>query len=388
MYGFQLWREFKLSIAEILAVFNDVEIMVSDTDILIIQSKSWDNEKLWKEILEKSHMLWWSIKIMEISELATITFEQKIFELAEFHEWKFQYWVTVLWKKQNLKSLLMWIKKTLRAEKISSRFVNKDFKSLSSAQIIWEKLVKRGTDFSLIFTSWKEFFGKTIWVQDIYAYSKRDYAKSRDMQVWMLPPKLSQMMINLAWAYSDNSSTIYDPFVWLGTILIEAELMWYKKLYGSDLNERMVETSSTNVKNAQIEKLNAKFIHEATFWNDVKDWIIVTEWFLWEVMTKKNISKERIWDQKESLIKLYSAFFENLKKWWFSWTIVICFPFWEIRWKYYYFEEVYSIIEKYCEILPYFPQNLDIKSTKMWSLLYKRDKQLVGREIFRLEIKS
>jgi len=33
----------------------------------------------------------------------------------------------------------------------------------------------------------------------------------------------------------------------------------------------MVETSSTNVKNAQIEKLNAKFIHEATFWNDVKD---------------------------------------------------------------------------------------------------------------------
>ncbi len=388
MFWFQLGREFKLSIAEILAVFSDATIVTHDTDILIIELKTWNNEQLWKDILEKANMLWGSIKIMEISELNSTSFEQRVFDLAEFHEWKFQYWVTSLWKKQNLKSLLMWIKKTLRAEKISSRFVNKDFKSLSSAQIIWEKLIKRGTDFSLISIDWNEYFWKSIWVQDIYSYSKRDYAKSRDMQVGMLPPKLSQMMINLAWAYSDTSSSIYDPFVWLWTILIEAGLIWYKKLYWSDLSERMVETSSTNVKNAQIEKLNAKFVHEASFWDDVKDWTIVTEWFLWEVMTKKNISKERIWEQKQSLIKLYSAFFENLKKWEFSWTLVISFPFWEIRWKYYYFDEIYSIVEKYCDILPYFPQDLDIKATKMWSLLYKREKQLVGREIFRLEIKS
>ncbi len=388
MFWFQLWREFKLSIAEILAVFQDIEIVNHSMSVLIIKSKTWDNEWLKAQLLGKANTLWGSIKIMEVSELWSMSFEDTVFNLWEFHEGKFQYWVTFFWEKINLKSLLMIIKKRFRAEKISSRFVNKDFKPLSSAQIIWEQLVKRWTDFNIIEIKWNQYFWKTIWVQDIYAYSKRDYEKSRDMQVWMLPPKLSQMMINLASAYNLDKKTIYDPFVWLWTILIEADLIWFENLFWSDLNEKMVETSSTNVKNAIIEKLNAKFVHEASFWDQVKDWIIVTEWFLWGVMTQKNISKERISEQKDGLLKLYSAFFENLKKWWFSWTLVITFPFWEIRWKYFYFEEVYSIVEKYCEILPYFPEDFEIKSTKSWSLLYKREKQLVWREMFRLEIKN
>jgi len=35
-------------------------------------------------------------------------------------------------------------------------------------------------------------------VQDIENYSKRDYGKTRDMEVGMLPPKLAQMMLNIA----------------------------------------------------------------------------------------------------------------------------------------------------------------------------------------------
>ncbi|MCD5380320.1 hypothetical protein LR004_00175 [Candidatus Gracilibacteria bacterium] len=388
MFGFQLGREFKLSIAEVLAVFEDIKIIDHSMQVLIVESKSGEDEKLKEEILKKADSLGGSIKIMEINDLGTQPFEDSIFEKGEFHEGKFQYGITFFGDKMNLKTLLMTIKKRFRAEKISSRFVNKDFKSLSSAQIIGEQLVRRGTDYSLILINGKHYFGTTFWVQDIYAYSKRDYAKSRDMQVGMLPPKLSQMMINLASAYSINKNSIYDPFVGLGTILIEADLMGFENLYGSDLNEKMVETSSANVSKATIEKLNAKFVYEASFWNEVKNGIIVSEGFLGEVMTQKNISKERINDQKDSLLKLYSAFFENLKKGGFTGTLVITFPFWEIRGKYFYFEEVYKIIEQYCDILPYFPENLDIKATKSGSLLYKREKQLVGREMFRLEIKS
>jgi hypothetical protein len=40
-----------------------------------------------------------------------------------------------------------------------------------------------------------------------------------------------------------------------------------------------------------------------------------------------------------------------------------------------------------CEILPFFPEDFNLKSTKTWSLLYKREKQLVWREIFKLRIK-
>lgn len=272
---------------------------------------------------------------------------------------------------------------------ISSRFVNKDFKSLSSAQIIGENLVKRETDFTLITKKENTWFGKTVWVQDINEYSKRDYAKSRDMQIWMLPPKLSQMMINISkYSNKKNESTIYDPFVWLGTILIEAKRMWFKHLYWSDLNETMVEKAKINVENNWVfEKLNAKFINEVSFWDKIKNELIVTEWYLWEIMTQKNISIERIKNQREALLKIYSAFFESLKKGNFTGILVISFPYWEMKWKNYYFKEVYSIVDEYCDIVPYFQGNIWITATKEGSLLYKREKQLVGREIFTLKIK-
>ena len=39
---------------------------------------------------------------------------------------------------------------------------------------------------------------KTVWVQDIDAYSKRDINRERSMTVGMMPPKLAQIMINLS----------------------------------------------------------------------------------------------------------------------------------------------------------------------------------------------
>ncbi len=426
MFAFQLWREFKLSIAEILAVFPDIKIINFSKEILIA-----DNI-LKKEILEKINFLGWTQKVIEIP-YSTISFgvdsvdknfEEIILEKAKEKEGKFNYWLNIFSDKKNvdLKKNLSKIKKFLRENDINSRFINNDFKNLNSAQIIWEKLVKKETDFNIIELENNNYFWKTIWIQDINSYSKRDYDKERDMQIWMLPPKLAQIMINLASNFPIppkiggkqnfypspilgvyRGNIIYDPFVWLGTVLLEAKLMWFKKLFWSDLNEKMVETASKNLnppafkiplikenKNyiVKIEKLNAKFINEANFWNEVKDWTIVTEWYLWEVMTQSNINLDRIQKQKEALLKIYKPFFENLKKWKFSWIIVISFPFWEIKWKFVYFEEIYEVLKEYSEIINFFPESLDLKTSKSWSLFYKRDKQLVWREIFKLKIKK
>ena len=171
-----------------------------------------------------------------------------ILDKAEESEGKFKYWLSIFWKVSNLKKTLMEVKKDLRKNDISSRFINKDFKNLSSAQIIWENLVKRWTDFSVILWD-KCFIWESIWVQDIKAYSDRDYSKERDMQVGMLPPKLSQMMINLSWW-----KIVYDPFVWLGTILIESIYMWNTEVYWSDLSDNMVKATSDN-----LNKLKEKF---------------------------------------------------------------------------------------------------------------------------------
>jgi tRNA G10 N-methylase Trm11 len=315
-------------------------------------------------------------------------FLEDILKESKKQNWKFNYWFNYFpEKKEKLTKFLIEIKRFLQKKWVSSRYVNKADRNLSSAQILGNSLLKKWADFNLLDLWWVFYFWKTIWVQDIDAYSARDYSKSRDMQVWMLPPKLSQIMINLACGSDFSiSNSVYDPFVWLGTILIEAKLMWFKKIYWSDLSEKMVETARKNTW-WKIEKLNAKFVNEVSFWEEVRDWIIVSEWYLWEIMTQKNISFDRIKKQKESLKKIYEWFFTSLKKWNFSWNIVISFPFWDLKWKYVFFEEIYEILDKYCEVLPFFTKEFEFSETKSGSLLYKRPKQLVWREVFKLNIK-
>ena len=383
MYGFLLGREFKISVAEIISVFPNITTIYQDKAILI-----W-NGITREEILEKAKNIWGTIKIMQLEE-TNKTLSELVLAKAPF-EWKFRYGLNVYWEKQSLKDILMKVKKVLKEEWISTRFTNKDFKNLSSAQILGEGLVKRESDFNSITANNSHYFGSTIWVQDINAYSKRDYSKDRDMNIGMLPPKLSQMMINLS-----GGKTIYDPFVGLGTILIESLHMWNTKVFGSDLNETMVETSYKNCHDVaqnlfldakiKISKLNAKFINESDYFDQWVD-AIVTEGYLGEIMTKKNIAIDRIEKQRESLVKIYSAFFENLSKIKYSGTVVISFPFWDFRGKYIFFTEVYEALEKYCKVQPLFPADFEIQTTKTWSLLYKRESQLVGREIYKLRIK-
>jgi len=417
MIWFQLWREFKLSIAELLVIFPMWEVVYFNKDILILDFKSTlpqpspssgmtrglplEEREYEKLVLDKAKILWGCIKIITLKDLSfseephpnpllweEMGYENFIYEEAIKNEGKFKYWLSIFPEKVNLKKILMDLKKSLRKDKISSRFINKDFKNLSSAQIIGENLVKRWTDFTYIIWEEKSFIWKTIWVQDIKSYSDRDYSKERDMQIGMLPPKLSQIMINIS-----GCNIVYDPFVWLWTILIESLYMWNKEVYWTDLNEKMVKVSNDNISklknkfdfNFEISKLNAKFIEESNYLN--KSDCIVTEWYLWEVMTKSNISKERILKQRESLTKIYEAFFTWLKKVNFSWNIVICFPFWEIKWKHLYFEEIYPILEKKCNILELLWDKIDLSTTKYGSLLYKRPNQLVWREIFKLTIK-
>lgn len=383
MFAFELWREFKLSIAEISKVYNNPQIEFVSKEILII---SWLTKQ---EIINKAKNLWWTIKIIEVKSFNS-DFEEILDEnlIPENFEWKFNYAINQYGKKIALKDILKVSKKIIKDSWFNPRFVNQNFKNIASVAIIKEALVKKETDFNFIFTDETTYFGNTIFVQDIYGYSNRDYGKLRDMNIGMLPPKLAQMMINLTWW-----EKIYDPFVGLGTVLIESIYMWNKEVFGSDLNPRMVETSNENLNKLKdkfqfknhIFKQNAKYINELEIWlNNIS---IATEWYLWEVMTKNNINYDRILKQREKLADLYLWFFSGLKQLKFSWKIVISFPFWEIKGKYFYFEEIYDIIWKYCKVEKLLPQDIEFFETKAWSLLYKRDSQLVWREIFCLEIK-
>lgn len=396
-FWFQLWREWKLSVAELINFFPKSEIIFCGSWVLILGNieKSYLQENFYK--------LGWTIKIFELDFFANIEdIYESILETALNTEWKFKYSLNLFWEKSlKLENILKKTKNLLKNKLISARYFNKDdWKNLSSAQILGNSILKKWFDFNII-NLWNIFyFGKTLEVQDIDSYSKRDFSKNRDMQVGMLPPKLCQMMINI-WKESKDceSKNVYDPFVWLGTVLIEALNMWIPQVFWSDLSEKMVDESRKNIsdfisknwlKNIsfKIEKLNAKFINESEILQKEKIDLIVTEWYLWEIMTKKNISLDRINKQKESLLSIYSKFFENLAKVDFSWKIVICFPFWEINGKFIYFDETLEILNKFCVIENIFKSSEINLSSKSGSLLYKREKQLVWREIFKLKIKK
>lgn len=396
-FWFQLWREWKLSVAEIVNFFPESNIIFSGSWVLILGNieKSYLQENFYK--------LGWTIKIFELDFFANIEdIYESILETALNTEWKFKYSLNLFWEKSlKLENILKKTKNLLKNKSISARYFNKDdWKNLSSAQILGNSILKKWFDFNII-NLWNIFyFGKTLEVQDIDSYSKRDFSKNRDMQVGMLPPKLCQMMINI-WKESKDceSKNVYDPFVWLGTVLIEALNMWIPQVFWSDLSEKMVDESRKNIsdfisknwlKNIsfKIEKLNAKFINESEILKKEKIDLIVTEWYLWEIMTKKNISLDRINKQKESLLSIYSKFFENLAKVDFSWKIVICFPFWEINGKFIYFDEILEILNKFCVIENIFKNSEINLSSKSGSLLYKREKQLVWREIYLVSLKK
>ncbi len=81
--------------------------------------------------------------------------------------------------------------------------------------------------------------------QNITALAARDQGRpKRDAFVGMLPPKLAQIMVNLAGL---DKGRILDPFCGTGVILQEAGLMKYA-VYGTDLVPKMIDFTAANLK--------------------------------------------------------------------------------------------------------------------------------------------
>lgn len=144
--------------------------------------------------------------------------------------------------QKKMKDLLKAIKKGIG----SSRFVNKDYKNLSTVQAYHAGLwTGKGTELSFICTDNQWILAKTEAGQNFESYAARDFGKPiRDARVGMLPPKLAQIMINLS--QQPSTSLLWDPFCGTGTILLEAALMGHPSL-GSDIEEPMIQASKANM---------------------------------------------------------------------------------------------------------------------------------------------
>lgn len=385
MYALQLWREYKLSVAEIHAIFPTCKIEYVDTQVCILDTT--DAAALLNGVKNMGGI----IKLIELIPGYRWNPAHTIIDFAEKHEGKYRYGISVIWEKMNLKGILLDVKRFLQKKEISARFVNKDFKNLGTAQITAENLVRRESDFSIVSAGDTEYFGKTLWIQDIDAYTKRDYGKTRDMQVGMLPPKLAQVMMNLS-----GGKKLYDPFCGLGTILIEAIIRGDAEVYGSDISAENIEKTKKNIsfarrefdnklKTSMTQVLDARGISSSPYLKKAD--VIVTEWYLGQIFQRYSVTEAKIEIEKKKLLEIYEKFFSGLKRANFKGEIIISFPFWDIRGKYHYFNEIYDVIKKYGKTLPLLPKLEDMKHTRSGSLLYKRSDQVVWREIFKIKIR-
>lgn len=144
------------------------------------------------------------------------------------------------------------IKKKLKQIGRSVRVVPNKESELNSAQVLHNKLTAvSGLEILVVRTNDSYLLiAKTVWAQDIDAYRKRDHERPmRDSRVGMLPPKLAQIIINLAAGNREPRNErlkLIDPFCGTGVVLQEALLQGYET-YGSDLDPRMVDYSRKNL---------------------------------------------------------------------------------------------------------------------------------------------
>ena len=341
-----------------------------------------------KQIIEIQNRLGWTIKISRnLGHFNSEDIQKAIIDaLAEAKnnkEWKLRIWLNSYTNRIEVRKLLMSAKRGIK----SIRFLNNNFKNIESVVTKKQILDKDWIEINILEMENVFYISKTIWIQDIQAYSLRDYDKPRrDAKVWMLPPKLAQILINLSW----ERESLWDPFCGLWVIPIEAYLMWFEKIIYSDVNSLMVESTEENLNWVQVNPLlkieNWKLKIE-NFTNDVTKFVklqtntVVTEWYLWTPISNFAYAKHidetdrllsRIWE--EALENFYT---NNIK------TIVFCLPA---------FAQANNKIQFLVKSLEKIKQSkytlLDLSNHERSTLLYRKEKQFVYREIFKLKLKA
>ena len=291
-----------------------------------------------------------------------------------------------------LKKILINSKENLKEALGNVRFVNKDFQNLSSAQAWHENLITESSiELHLFQSPSKWYICKTLAIQNFESYAHRDMKRpAKDITIGMFPPKLAQILINLAVNSSAEPSpdiTIFDPFCGSGTVLQEAILMNYSAS-GSDKDQKMVDDTIAN-----LEWLKKEYeVSDETpnvFQKDAcqlktedlqgKRFALVSETWLGPLLHKESFKDERAKIQQE-VEALYEKFFANLKKILKTpTTIVFTAPFHKFGNERYFLPNLPKILNKYAKIIP-------LSEHERPSLFYERKEQFVGREIWKIVI--
>jgi tRNA (guanine10-N2)-dimethyltransferase len=411
LYAFILGRKQMLSVAELVNVIGITGKIIDITPEALIASfeQPLSNEQ------KSLDRLGGAIKIAEI--FAEDSDKSKITELisgflaknSKDSTDKLLYAISVYNFEEKpeiiLQKILNGTKKSLTDAEIKSRYINKYFTNPETAAIKGEKLLQKGAEIIAVQGTHRIFLGKTVALQDIESYTKRDYGRPfRDPRLGMLPPKLAQILINLSGATNilksaKEEAVIFDPFVGLGTVLAEGLLMGFS-VVGSDIEQKVLDKAQKNLSWIRNQTTN-NIIPEQTFRLFHKDAtalsaqdlpekidLIVTESYLGPPITNLP-SPEEIKKTHAHLRETMVRFFASLKLILAPGTpVVICLPAYHDNNRYISLENLTDLVSGHgFRPEPLIPNKIaarfGLKMPASPSLIYDRPDQIVAREIWK-----
>ncbi len=220
--------------------------------------------------------------------------------------------------REHIRAVGLLLKKHLRAMPLSVRFVSNAEGMLSSVAVRKNHLLGREL---LLVEGKKLYVALTQTVQDFDLYSRRDYGRPfRNPARGMLPPKLAQIMLNLAQV--SKTDKLLDPFCGGGTIVQEALLFGITHVWGSDKDPRAIAEAKNNLEwlrktfDVPQAALAVRDIYElekgyeAGFFD-----VIVTEPYLGpaKLLSRPRLTRAELGSVINELTQLYAAFFREIR---------------------------------------------------------------------------
>jgi SAM-dependent methyltransferase len=298
------------------------------------------------------------------------------------------------------------LKKVVKADGRSVRVVPNKEHELNTAQVLHNQLTgPTGMELLLIRDGERTVLAQTTAVQDIEAYAARDQARpARDARVGMLPPKLAQIIINLAhpgpppakierevtddYDDPDNLPTsedlagLLDPFCGTGVLLQEALLTGFSVI-GTDLEQRMIDYTRENLRwlqqnNRYVRGSIVTFSGDATTseWDDLI-LTIACETYLGRPFSSEP-KPEVLNEVMRDVDTIHRKFLKNVARQTKpGFRMCIAVPAWNTKQGFLHLKTLDSLEE-----LGY--NRVSFVHTHTRDLIYYRENQVVGRELVTL----
>lgn len=289
------------------------------------------------------------------------------------------------------------VKENLKKAGVRVGFVRVKDRFLSSVSVEKNGLLSKGFEMVMLVSYDTVYCGKTIAVQQFSEFSFRDYSRpERDKRSGILPPKLARIMINLSHKPSPDS-VLLDPFCGSGTVIQEAILLGYNRIYGTDISDKAIESTRKNILwlfrnfrsldynkyTVNLKVQDVRFISRVIRPGSID--AVVTEPYLGPPLYKQPVEREiiQIFHGLEPLYKsAFSEFFTILKP---GGTIIIAVPAFQASAEYHFMQIIPFVLSlgfKQIDFLSDDNKNNPVLSvTERNSVVYGDKEHYVKREI-------